>query len=261
MIKIGIEGFDRVQKRLGDLAGKARRAAVEAVTKTAQEVKRAERAQIAQVFDRPTPWVLNSVYMKPATRQKPEAVVWIKDEAGKGIPSSKILQAEIDGGSRRQKRSEKALQSIGILPSGWVAVATKHAKTDAFGNMSRGQIVQILSHLQAFGEQGYSANATQKTLAKKWKGNEKKGIAGFGYFAIKPGNRFPKTRHLYPGIYEVRGWAKGARSIKPVMIFTPVANYKVRFKFFDVAQDVADRELTRNFNETLKRYLREDGWM
>lgn len=254
MLKVRIEGLDRVQKRLGALADKARRAAVEATTKTAQEVKRAERAQMEQVFDRPTPWVLNSIYMKPATKQKPEAMVWVKDEAGKGVPSSKVLQAEIDGGKRRQKRSEKALQSVGILPAGWVAVPTKNAQLDAYGNMARGQIVQILSHLRAqlgggyesrLGGRAFDAAKVKKRIAK----------TGVQYVAIKPGQK----NNLPPGIYESKGWSKG-KSMRPIMIFTPAANYKVRFRFFDVAQSVIDRDLNRVFNETLKRYLREDGW-
>ena len=263
MLKVKIEGLDRVQKKCQSIAGKARRAAVEAMTKTAQEIKRAERASMEQSFDRPTPWVLNSLYMQRATKDKPEARVWLKDEAGKGTPASKILQAQIDGGARRQKRSEKALQRIGVLPSGWVAVPTRHAKKDGYGNMDRGQLVQILSALEAFGEQGYKANSTIRSRKARWKGNAKKGIRGHEYFAIGPG-----SKGLPPGIYMRKNYSSDERQkvahlrrdgAKPIMIFAPKASYTVRLRFFDIAQEVIDRDLNRNFNETLRKYMQADG--
>jgi hypothetical protein len=253
MLKVKIEGLDRVQKKCQSIADKARRAAVVAMTKTAQEIKRAERAKMEQSFDRPTPWVLNSLYVKPATKAKPEARVWIKDEAAKGTPASKILQAEIDGGARRQKRSEKALQAVGILPSGWVAVPTRWAKKDGYGNMDRGQIVQILSHLRAQLGSGYESRLGGKTFDAA---KVKKRIAktGLQYVAIKPGQK----NNLPPGIYESKGWSKG-KSMRPIMIFAPKANYTVRLRFFDIAQEVIDRDLNRNFNETLRKFMQEDG--
>ena len=40
-----------------------------ALTKTAQDIKGAEVAVIAEVFDRPTRFTLNALYVKPATKQ------------------------------------------------------------------------------------------------------------------------------------------------------------------------------------------------
>lgn len=264
MLKVKIEGLDRVQKKCQSIAGKARRAAVEAMTKTAQEIRSAERSRMQQAFDRPTPWVMKSVLVKKATKDRPEAKVWIDDEpGGKGTPPDRILQAEINGGARRQKRSEKALQRIGVLPSGWVAVPTRHAKKDGYGNMDRGQLVQILSALEAFGEQGYKANSTIRSRKARWKGNAKKGIRGHEYFAMGPG-----SKGLPPGIYMRKNYSSDERQkvahlrrdgAKPIMIFAPKASYTVRLRFFDIAQEVIDRDLNRNFNETLRKYMQADG--
>lgn len=257
MLKVKIEGLDRVQKKCQSIAGKARRAAIEAMTKTAEEIKRAERASMEQSFDRPTPWVLDSLYVKPATKDRLEARVWIKDEAVKGTPASKILQAEIDGGARRQKRSEKALQAVGILPSGWVAIPTKDAKKDGYDNMDKRQIVQILSDLRAQRGSGYESRLGGATDDQKKK-LKKLSRRGFGFFGVKPGTK----NSLPPGVYRylVGKAARGMkRPVQMVMVFAPKASYTVRLRFFDIAQEVIDRDLNRNFNETLRKYMQADG--
>lgn len=254
MLKVKIEGLDRVQKKCQSIAGKARRAAVEAMTKTAQEIRSAERSRMQQAFDRPTPWVMKSVLVKKATKDRHEAKVWIDDEpGGKGTPPDRILQAEINGGARRQKRSEKALQAVGILPSGWVAVPTRWAEKDGYGNMDRDQIVQILSHLRAQLGSGYESRLGGKTFDAA---KVKKRIAktGLQYVAIKPGQK----NNLPPGIYESKAWSKG-KSMRPIMVFAPKASYTIRLRFFDIAQEVIDRDLNRNFNETLRKYMQADG--
>jgi hypothetical protein len=60
-----------------------------ALTRTAQDVKRAEQAEMRGVFDRPTPFTLNSLFTKPATKQSLEARVWVKDTERPAICGSR----------------------------------------------------------------------------------------------------------------------------------------------------------------------------
>ena len=48
------------------------------------------------VFDRPTPYTLNSTFVSPATKTKLKAEVKLKDESAKGLPATKYLAP--DGG-------------------------------------------------------------------------------------------------------------------------------------------------------------------
>jgi isocitrate lyase len=103
-----------------------------------------------------------------ATADNLTASIEIKDFIGKGHSPQQWLSAEIDGGDRRQKASEKALISAGVMNPGqfWtpnIAPNPPAGLLDAYGNVPGSTIVQIMSRLGAFGEQGYKANMTERT--------------------------------------------------------------------------------------------------
>lgn len=201
-----------------------------ALTRTAMAVKRAEIAEMKSVFDRPTPYTLNSLYVKPATKKDLRAVVWLKDDTFKGTPASKYLAPEIFGGERKQKRFERSLAAAGLLPSGMMAVPGKAAEMDQYGNMSRGQITAILSAVRA------SSDKTQ---------NRRKGKKTAFFVGRPGGGRAPM------GI-----WLRFERSVRPIVIFVRKASYTTRFRFFDVAQRVIDATFKAEFDRALADALR-----
>lgn len=209
-----------------------------ALTRTAVKVKEAEYKEMVDIFDRPTPYTLNSLYSKGATKQNLEAVVWLKYDTSKGTPADKYLLPQIKGGGRSMKRFELALRGVGAMPSGYYAVPGSAAKLDAYGNMDRGQIVQILSYFRAFPEAGYRSNITDKRKAKLNK-------QGTAYFAGRPaGGKLPD------GIWLRRSFASGS-SIKPIIIFVKSVLYKPRFDFDYVGQQVVKREFPGQFSQAL----------
>ena len=145
-----------------------------AVNRTAKLVKQAEIDKMRAVFDRPTPYTLNSLYVKPGTKANPSAYVWLKYDTFKGTPAEKYLLPQIDGGSRSHKRFERALQGVGAMPTGYYCIPGKFAQMDNYGNWSRGQIIKILSYFRAFPERGYRANMTDAAL---WHGAQKRNAA------------------------------------------------------------------------------------
>jgi len=157
--KIDVRG---VIKQLADIKDKQFPFAMSlAINRTAQNVREREQHEILDVFDRPTPFIQNSIFIKPSNKLNLTATVGIKDNGfGKGIPAIKPLEAEIVGGERRLKRYERALRAVGALPDGYVTVPGEEAEIDAYGNMKAGQITQILSYFKAFPEAGYRANST-----------------------------------------------------------------------------------------------------
>src|SRR4051812_29538582 len=87
-----------------------------ALTQTAKEVKDAEVKAIATSFDRPTAFTLNSVYMRPATKQRLEAEVWLKGDGSRdNTPGRHFLLPQIEGGNRPLKRFEQRLVLAGYM--------------------------------------------------------------------------------------------------------------------------------------------------
>jgi len=249
MIQVKIHGLENLKIKLAAAPRQIAYATARALTKTAQAVQEKQKREMRDVFDRPTPYTLDSTYIKPATKQKLMAKVGLKDFSGKGIPAVKFLQAQVRGGSRRMKKFERALQSVGAMPQGFRAVPGSAAQLDQYGNMKPSQIVQILSWFKTFpGYQiGYLANMSDKRRASLQKGSKKR--QGFAYFAGRPGNRLPD------GIWQRFTFASGS-AIKPVLIFVRNANYQAIYDFYYVAQKTAERELPSQVNAAVEHALR-----
>lgn len=234
------ENTAAVIRQIGARPDQLRFATAVALTRTAQAVKVDEQHEMVDVFDRPTPYTLNALYLKPATKADLTAVVWLKDDrAGSGGTPDRYLLPEIRGGFRRNKAFEIALQRVGALPPGWVVVPGAACKLDAYGNISRGLIVQILSYLRTFDVAGYSANITPERKAKLARGTKRQ--AGFVYFVGRPGDgRLPL------GIWQRFIFGHGS-AIKPVFIFVDGAKYRPIFDFDYVARETVARVFAGEF--------------
>lgn len=207
-----------------------------ALNETAVVAKNDTVNEMRAVFDRPTPWTLNSMRVKRASTDNLKAVVYFREEGG--TPPSKYLYPQIFGGNRGMKGTEKALAAVGILPQGWVCVPGAAAKLDQYGNQSRGQLMQIRSALGAAQlTAGYNANRTKQS-AKRRRNLPK-------FFAIKPG----ESSHLAPGVWQRAGL--GGRMVKPVLMFVSRASYRRRLPFLAVVQRAVDREYDRAFKRAM----------
>jgi hypothetical protein len=202
-----------------------------ALTRTAQFVEQKIKEEIPRAFDRPTRFTLNSTWVRPATKQRLWAEVKIKDESFKAKAPIEWLRAQIYGGSRPMKRFEDRLIAAGRMPPGHYAVPASGATYDAFGNMSRGEIVKLMSDLQSHFDP--LQNTTATSAGRRRRSRTKR--AQF-YFSTWPVNK--RTAHLRPGIYRRSEFGFGS-SIRPVLIFVKRARYRKRFKFFEIADAVA----------------------
>lgn len=236
---------EQVGRKFQDMARKQVNFAIaRALSRTAVVVKAAEVREMKDVFDRPTPYALNAVYVKSATKQDLTARVWVKDDTSKGTPANKFLGPQIAGGLRGLKRFEKALRSKGFLPDGMIAVPASGAKLDAYGNMDRGQIVQMLAYLNAFGEEGYRANMTDKKR-KAFRKRQSR-----AYFVGRP-----RDGKLPLGVWQRVNFAQG-NALKPILLFVDAPRYESeRFDFFYVAEIT----VKKTFKPELKASL-EHAW-
>lgn len=229
------------------------------------QARGAIQQRMQQVFDRPTPYVLRgAVAIDNTSRDNLTGSIALATgsatDAG-NLPPGKPLLAEVKGGARRYKRSELLLQRAGILPAGQLAVPGRGARIDAYGNMQRGQILEILAWFRTHTVRQSSAgqrnswrdNITDAGMARKRAGTRNR--VGYEYFAVKPGGR----GGLKPGIYrrQLAGRMVGPVSSKPVavLIFVPRAQYTQRLDFVQQAETAIVSAFQPQFRAALRRAL------
>lgn len=253
-ISVDVKGLDVTKAMLRGLKqNKIDVATVAALNDAAYLASKDSAREMARVFDKPTPWVLGGVRYVKASKDKAESSVDFDKWGNKtNVTVEKVLAANIYAGSRKNKRHEVALNRAGILPAGMGIVTGDAAKLDQYGNMTGGQIVQIVAWFKAFGEQGYKANINDKGRARIGR-DKKSGQRGFAYFALQQ-----KRGKLLPGVYQRTQTAFGS-AIKPVMIFVRMPVYKKRFDFYGVAERSARKEFSKAFPMYLDKLLKERG--
>lgn len=213
------------------------RAAI-ALTKMATGIRDALVQNMKQVFDRPTPYTLNSIFVKSAKKDDLRAEVMIKDYATKGTAPIKFLRPEVYGGPRNQKRSESLLSRIGILESGEYLMPWK-APLNQYGNVSPGIIQRVLSGLQATST-----------------GDQDSPLPGQGYRGTRAGRKVPRryfTRRLPDG--KVIIFERTSKATTPLFASRRRANYKPIFKFYEVVE--SDYGAAQ---ATLRKALERFGW-
>ncbi len=218
MITIKIEGLQAVQDRLGNLPKQARFAAAVALTRTAQQVEKRLRDDMAGAFDNPSPWIAKGTFVQRADKATLTATVGVKDR------QAVYVKEHFNAGLRGQKPYERALSGRGVLPAGYRAVPGAGLKLDARGIPNRAQLSEIFGALSA-GVQVY-------------KGRGKK-MQTVGYFVVPVG----KPNRLHPGI-----WWRSARQIKPMLIFVAAAGYDKILDLPKSAGEVVNREFAALFN-------------
>lgn len=223
-----------------------------ALTRTAKAGKEEIERQLPSLIDRPTPYTMKGFRLYPATKRKLVAEVDFRVAFGRGTSARDYLSPLVYGGERKLKAFERSLQRTGLLPTGYAALPGSAAKLDAYGNMSRGQIVQIVSYFKGFGEQGYKANITDKRKAALAKGSKKTYGRGIAYFVGKPGNgRLPL------GVWQrsTNSMVQGSE-IKPVIIFVTKPTYRQQLDVPGIAKRVIEArfadELRRSVSEAMK---------
>lgn len=102
---------------------------------------------------------------------------------------------------------------------------------DRYGNISRGQIQQMLAGL------GASRDPYQNSTPRSRKRNTQPSQ----YFAVSAPGR------LKPGIYQ----RTGRGSIKPIVMFVKQPMYRPRLRFYEVAEQTAKAVWPAEFNKSL----------
>lgn len=208
-----------------------------ALNKTARLAQAGIKSEMQRVLDRAKPYTLGGTFVSNSTKSSLTAIVGLKDKASSGRAVATYLAPLVAGIPRHQTGWERALQSMGAIPDGMRAVPAAGAKLDAYGNLNRRQVTEIMgslrSRLRTFGGKGKRAQAT-------------------GYFVSMSSQ--PNTKHLPSGIY-CRIERSGTSVIQPVVIFVARANYRPVLKIAMTVRDIVSNNFNREFDGALSQAL------
>lgn len=235
MITFGIKSDIDEVSRAFDVMGKDQVpfATSLAMNRTAQLVQKTLITTMRSIFDRPTPFILNSTFIASSTKSRLQVTIGHKDASGR-IPSSAFVKSEIEGGSRLMKASEKAL--------GHYYAPSKNVSLDQYGNVPGSVIKQIMS---ALGDGGTGKLKGQEIFVMQ--PNNPRGLKPGVYQRLKIGT---KTRHsaLAGGKVALQSGGK----LKPILFFeTHSPQYTQRYDFEGVVARVWQAEYSRQFESAL----------
>lgn len=199
-----------------------------------------------KVFDRPTQFTRTAALYRKGTKRNPVATVFIRDEAFKGVPPAKYLQAQVFGGGRAMKGIEKRLSANGILPDGLFIVPGKGAQLDASGNIPLSTVNRIKSQLQAQGDPYSNESPASRMRREKREAEQNRGE----YFAVAK----PKGG-LKPGVYQ-RIRSGFGRGVATIMRFVKPPKYRQRYDVLQMAQTVFERNYKSTFVTELDRAVK-----
>lgn len=231
-LKEAIAKLDRFQQST------VKRAAADAINSTVTEVYGATKREIADVFDRPTPYIQKAALYERATAGHLTGKVYLNSkERGKGgLSQAEVLRPHISGGQRAVKASERRLRRLGLLGPGQWIVPGPDIPKDQYGNVSGPTMVKILSQIQAFSEAGFNANA--KLRGMTWK-------------------RYKQLGSLYVvprvGVFS----RQGDRSMAMLFFTDSAPDYEAgRFDFYFTAKTTAKRTFPGAFQKAVRDQMK-----
>ena len=215
-----------------------------ALNDTAKDIKDAEVNEMTRVFDRPTRFTLNALYINFATKQRLVAQVLFKEGFG-SIPAWRYLGPQVEGGGRAKKSHERALERAGVLRPDEYCIPGQSIALDAYGNVRGSELTRILSDL------GANRDPLQNSTARSRR--TRKGRARGRYFVLRPGGSgAPNSdRNVHPGIYFR---AAGQRIARPVIMFVTAPRYQERLPFYNVARRIMQHRFAKTFEAAMKAH-------
>lgn len=230
-IKNDFAGF--IRKLDKDTQKQARYAAMKALNSLAKIAQQEVKKEMLLNFDRPTPFTLNSTFIKYANKLNLTAQIYIKDiELAKSKSLAESIGHQFSGGSRLRKRLEYWLEKAGYISGNEFVVPGAGADLDQYGNMRRGQIQKVLSQLSAGSDAASYRSGSARSKSKR---------AVSGYFWSRGGK-------LKRGVWMRVNFASGS-AVKPVLLVVQVPKYRQRINMEAIGVRVVDRDFGREFNK------------
>lgn len=245
MIELKIEhDIDELRARLSRIDPKKWNKAIKyAAKETAFYVRNKVRKEMPAYIDRPTQYTLNSIYVNTGTDKNDAIVQWRQSKSNNS--GGRYLRPIAHAENRHQKGFEKFLQFQGFMQRGYVAIPTKDAPVDSYGNIPSVYIRRVMRTLYR-NPDGLKGGRSNSTL-----------------FVVPNWN---KGKGLMPGIYERRqtgfkGNGFNGTAVRRLFTFLPQARYRKSFPFYVIAQRAAKEKFPSKLEEAIKKTIDgEKGW-
>ncbi len=183
---------------------------------------------MARVLDRPTPYALRGLAVRPATRANLEAVVLLRD-VGRNPPAA-IFGQQFIGGPRARKAIETRFQAAGLITGSEYLAPGPAAQLDRFGNLTRAQALAILRGL-----------GLVKPAASRPRRSQQGRPAQFFW---SEGGRLPR------GL-----WQRIGRSVRLVVMPVARPNYRPVIDMTSIARPVVARQFAGHFAQAYRRAI------
>ena len=233
MIKIKAD-FSGTLSYLQNLEKQTRFATAVALTRTVAKMRTELQDEARRVFKDPTPYTLRSIKYKAATKADLTALVYVEgaDRIGGNVDYSPadLLGHQFFAGGRKRKRLELYLDRLKLISPGEYIAPGAGAKLDRFGNMSRGQLQQIISQLRLGLDPASYASKSARS---------RRNVRKAGRIFWSRGDR-----GLPRGAWVDQGAPIGVR---PLLVIIKAPRYKRRLPFIEQGKRIAAREFPRQF--------------
>jgi hypothetical protein len=247
MATVKIQGLDDARALVANVGKQMPDVVWWAQSDAADQVKTALQTEIQQIFDRPTPLIVNGM-RKVADKTSREIGVGWKDVYGLNEPYvehrgklysdavSRTLIPHIDGGSRSAKPGELQLRRAGILGADEYLVPSRTAPLDQYGNV-KVSMSKIISDLGAW---THSGQPGQTKVPKR------------RYIFGKVGS----TRGIFDAGGDILSASANKRNWKLIFLVVKGAPvYRKRFKFYETATTTFAAVFPREFDRIFTREL------
>lgn len=208
-------------------------ATVYAMTLTAKDVAWEEVGVMQRVFDRPTPYTLNALQVKPAKKQTMVASVEFR-EGFRGTPAKRFLNPNVYGGPRSQKSHEK--QIAPLLKGYSYLVPAKGVSLNQYGNVPGATLRRVLSQLRV--STNADANASGSNRSKRNRRAQ-------AFFVSRNGDM----------VMERKG-----KTIRPFLVGVRSPSYSKRFPFHETANAMVKDRFAVNFEIAFQRAMGTSGF-
>jgi hypothetical protein len=217
-------------------------AVAKTLTQLAQGAKKVTEEEMARKFDRPTPWTMKSLFYVPANKNDNPIMsrVWLMDGMGRqggraGQNKLAVIGHQFLGGDRPRKQLEYWLQRAGLIGTNEYIAPGERARLDQYGNISRGQVQQIMSQLK-LGVDPYSWSSNSKRSRR----NVAK--AGEMFFSRGPGQwsgrrswKNGHPQHLPKGVWMRIKFGHG-QAVVPILMVIKKPRYTQRIDMIGIGR-------------------------
>lgn len=249
------DNFPSVARTI-DLIGKqAQFAAAVALTRTAKHAQSAWREQFRQHFDRPTPFVMKSIFVQPAKPQNLSAGCFLKtrDFGQATQAASDYLDHHFSGGARTAKQLERRMRAEHFLEPNEFLVPGIGARLDKYGNISRGQLTQMASQLR-LRISGVDTAPTKSRRSRRNVARAGRMFWSFGRGSFGPGT-FSTAHGGRPQNLPKGAWVEKAGKLQPVVLAVVRPLYRKRFDLVGLAGRTVKQHFKPEFDRALRAAL------